>query len=126
MTDAPREPSARAFAAFLSGECSPSETADVLRWARSSPEHAAQLEALRAAWHRDGELPPLGVPTWSADDIWNAIAPRLDDAPPALHLVPNRPRRTPAVGIARRRNAAAWATAVACGVLLVGVWADQR
>ncbi len=127
MSELSREPNARTLAAFLSGECSPSEADDVTRWAQSSTDNAARLEALRAAWNTDVSGTAGADASWSAEEMWRSIESRLgDERRRPLELVPNRPRRTPSFGVARRRNFSAWVTAAACGILLTGVWAGQR
>jgi ferric-dicitrate binding protein FerR (iron transport regulator) len=128
MTELSGAPSARSLAAFLSGECSASESAEVIRWAQSTPECAAHLEALRAIWEEGGRAKSAGVGSWSADATWSAIASRLgDDERPSLRLVvPARRRPAPALVVARRRNWAGWVAAAACAVLVAGVWTDQQ
>lgn len=129
MTDLPSEPTARTLAAFLSGEGTPSESAEVIRWAQSSPACAAQLDALRAVWEEGRRPRAGGVGSWSADRTWMAIASQLDeDERPPLRLVPPaRARRVPAFAVARRRrNTMGWVSAAACAVLVAGVWTNQQ
>src|SRR5690349_15629135 len=124
----PREPNARTLAGYLSGECSPSEAAEVERWSWSSPDHTKQLEALRAVWSEDVSDAIAGVGKWSSDELWRTIEPRLDEERlPSLRLVtPGSPRRTPVVGMNGRRKIVAWATVAACVVRLIGVSIAQR
>jgi transmembrane sensor len=127
MPPLPPEPSARTLAAFLSGECSASEAADIHRWAEASGENTARLNELRGAW--DAARQPTEFSPWNADDTWGAISARLDDAPSTpLQLVSTESKRSRlTVGIARRRNVAGWATALAaCAAVIVGVWANDR
>jgi len=121
--DIPREPTARTLASFLSGECSAAQSAEVLRWARSSPECAARLDALRAAWEEGGRANVGGIGSWDSDQIWNAISPRLDDDAPALLrlVVPARRGRVSSVGIKRRRDLTGWAAAAACVILFIAI-----
>jgi ferric-dicitrate binding protein FerR (iron transport regulator) len=118
-----REPSARLLAAYLSGEASAFEADGVQRWAASSPECAARLAMLRAAWEEAGRPRRNTGASWSANEMWASIAPQLDsDNPPRPHLAATPLTKLPS----RRRSVAAWATAAACTVLLAGLWADQR
>jgi ferric-dicitrate binding protein FerR (iron transport regulator) len=131
MADIPREPCAAILAAFLSGEASPSDAVDVMRWMRADPAHAARIDALQRVWNDSASSTSHGVGAWNADRIWNAIAPRLDqESRPAIHLVSptraTRATRAPRFAIARSGRIAGWMTAAACAVLLIGVLADQR
>ena len=126
MTDV-LEPSARTLAAFLSGECSAAEAADVLRWAQSTPERAAQLERLRATWRASERPGANGIGSWDSDAIWQAISSRLDDEPqraPRLVAAARTGRRSP-FAVTRRRQFGVWATA-ACAALIIAVFATQR
>jgi transmembrane sensor len=128
VTAIPREPDARTLAAFLAGECSASESAEVIRWARSSPACAERLDRLRVAFD-ESALPTVGgVGSWDPDQIWNAIAPRLDDeqAPPLRIVTSAASARVPVLTIPRRRNLAGWATAAAAVILIIGISADHR
>ena len=124
----PREPTARTLASFLSGECSGAQTTEVLHWAQSSPERAARLDALRAAWEEGGRANVGGVGSWDSGQIWDAVSPRLDDdAPPSLRLVvPTRRGRVPSIGIRRRRDLTAWAAAAACVILFIAIRAGSH
>jgi transmembrane sensor len=127
VTAIPREPDARTLAAFLAGECSASAAADVIRWARSSPECAARLDRLRVAFDESARPTVGGIGSWDSDQIWNALAPRLDDEHGSLRIVtPAGSARVPTLTIPRRRNLAGWATAAAAAILIIGVSADHR
>jgi len=137
MTEPPREPVASTFAAFLSGEATSSESADVLRWAQGNPANAAQLDALRVAWGAVAKRDPALGNAWSADELWTRVAPRLDEtARPPLRLVrtpvdtpvhpPHAPRTAPRFATAARGSAAPWVVAAAAVALLVGAYADRR
>ncbi len=117
MTELPNEPSARTLAAYLSGECTSAELAEVLRWAHSSPESAAQLAKLRRAWHESAEAEIGGVGSWDADQMWKAVSARLNDDQPPLHLVGSAPVRR--VVVKRRRDYTGWIAAAACAALIV-------
>jgi ferric-dicitrate binding protein FerR (iron transport regulator) len=128
VTASRREPDARTLAAFLAGECSTSEAAEVTRWAQSSPEYAARLDRLRATFDASAQPTVGGIGSWDPDQIWNAIAPRLDEERrPSLRVVSSaRTARVPTLRIPQRRNVAGWATAAAAAILLIGVSADHR
>jgi transmembrane sensor len=123
MIEESGEPSPRELGAYLSGEASASESAEVVRWAQSSPVAAARLDALRAAWDEATRPTVGGIGSWNADEMWSAIAPHLDgnDRGHRLHLV-RTPRRRASSG----RNLAPWATAAACAALVIGIWTDHR
>src|SRR4051812_5448303 len=123
MTEPSRDPDARTLAAFLSDECSASQAAEVRRWAQASAGAAARPGGLGGAWPGAGPTKPRGVGAWEPDQIWNAIAPRLDETGRApLHLVAaagtaglESARRQPSFGTATRRGAAGRAAvAAAC------------
>lgn len=115
------------IAAYLSGECSASESAEILRWSRSTPENAARLEQLHAAWNARPTSSAEAEGAWSADDIWHSVAARMEAERP-LQLVASsapaasRRRRQ----FARGRNVAGWATIAASILLFAGVWAERR
>jgi ferric-dicitrate binding protein FerR (iron transport regulator) len=125
------------LAAFLSGEATASQSAEVLHWAQSTVANSAQLDALRTAWGAIAKRDPTLGKVWSADEMWSRVAPHLDeDARPALRLVrtpvntpvhpPHVPRATPRFTTASGGRAAPWVVAAACVALLVGAYADRR
>lgn len=127
MTDGIREPDARTLAAFLSGECTVSESANVQRWAQSSPEAADRLRMLRAAW--DAALEPRegATGTWGSDRVWSAVSAHLDEQPDALRLItPSRNHRVSAQLQPQERGITAWVGLAACLLLVIGIWADKR
>jgi transmembrane sensor len=142
MTEPPREPVASTLAAFLSGEATSSQAADVLRWAQAHPDNASQLDALREAWRAIAKREPIVGNAWSADEMWARVAPRLDEAArPGLRLVRTSgetqthashalsaaPRsRAPRFAMSSGAGAAPWVVAAACIALLVGVYADRQ
>jgi transmembrane sensor len=123
-----REPSARTLALFLSGECSDAQADEVLRWAASSRDAAARLEALRAAWEATRRPIVGGVGSWNTDQIWDSVKTRLHEEPQApLRLVtPERPPKRSTSVVAQGRDVSIWVTAAACVTLLVGVAANER
>lgn len=127
MTDGTREPDARTLAAFLSGECTVSESANVQRWAQSSPEAAERLRVLRAAWDATLEPREGATGTWGSDRVWNAVSAHLDEHPDSLRLItPSRNHRVSAQLQPQERGITAWVGVAACLFLVVGIWADKR
>jgi ferric-dicitrate binding protein FerR (iron transport regulator) len=128
VTESIREPDARTLAAFLSGECTTSESADVLRWARSSPEADERLRVLRAAWEAALEPRTGSVGTWSAERVWSGIAAQLDaEQQEPLRLVsPTHGHRVAAQLKPREHGVSRWTIAAACVLLGIGIWADQH
>jgi len=129
MTEQSREPDPRSLAAYLSGEASPSESAEVLRWAQSSATAMAHLRRLEAVWQASRRPTDAASESpWTADDIWKSIAPRLDDEDtPRLRLItPARMAGVVSREASRGRRAAMWLSVAACIVVAVGVWAQHR
>jgi transmembrane sensor len=130
MTDDSREPNSSTLAAFLSGEASASDSAEVLRWSRSSPANAARLDALRKAWDDFTRPTPSEAGLFASDEIWNRIASHLDDERPPLRLVAGgrevHARRAPHFATTTRGTNAPWIVAAACVVLFVSLYAEHR
>lgn len=77
------------LSAYLDGECSPQERAEVERRLENSPEFRAELNGLRAVSGLLQELPPLELPTEFAATVMQTAERRM--------LLPERtvtPRRT--------------------------------
>ena len=118
------------LAAYLSGEATASDSAEVLRWSRSSPANAARLDALRKAWD-DFARPNRGeAGLFASDEMWSHIASHLDDERPPLRLVAGErdghARHMPRFATTTRRTMAPWIVAAACAVLFAAVYAEQR
>jgi transmembrane sensor len=65
-----------ALARFLSGECSPGESAEIQRWIDADPAHRELIASMRVVWDRPA--PPELDPH---DALWARIAARMRAAP---------------------------------------------
>src|SRR5258708_3500064 len=107
------------LARFLSGECSPAESAEVMRWAQSRPERLSQLERLRAAWESAARPPKADPGPWSSHELWGAIVGRLEEAQPVpLHVVRASSRPFARAISGWRRHWLSGTAAVVAGLLL--------
>jgi ferric-dicitrate binding protein FerR (iron transport regulator) len=65
-------PSSELLARYLSREATPAERAEVEAWARSVPDHGAELERLRRVWT------PRPGGRWDVDRAWTRVQSRMD------------------------------------------------
>jgi ferric-dicitrate binding protein FerR (iron transport regulator) len=106
------------LARYLSGECSPPESAAILAWLDADDDRRRRIEVLRQGWSSAEGIQPRG----DVDAGWTAISAKMSDdgnvadrraAPPALRLQPVARKRAVATQIAGR--AAAIVVAVGLG-----------
>lgn len=101
-------------ARYLAGECSTAEAEAVCRWAATDPASGAELDLLRRAWTRAGELP--APPRIEA--MWERVsADVVRSRHPVLSLVSARPAKSRA---GRRALLAAAAVVALAGALFTG------
>jgi ferric-dicitrate binding protein FerR (iron transport regulator) len=83
---------------FFEGRLSPDERAALDRWIGATPERAAAVDRLHAAWRVAAET---SQPSWPSETMWKAVAPVQGEAAHELisQRTPPRTRRVP--GIAR-------------------------
>ncbi len=59
----------------LSGECSPTEEAELNAWIAAKPEHAEYFREMESAWHAMDDV--IGGPQFNTAAAWEQVAPRL-------------------------------------------------
>lgn len=96
--DATPSPQWDQFAAYLSGECSAAESAEIERWAAASPANQARLEVLRRIWARAAtDLTDSGV---GEENAWRRMAARIrHSAKDSVVAGPIVPRTAPALRV---------------------------
>ena len=105
---ATNRPSDDLLARVLSGEGTPDERAAVDEWARTDPDGARELEALRQVWGSGS----VAAGPWDVDRAWARVAPQLEERPAPPDIAPTS-----------RRGWPVWARIAAAAVLVVGaVW----
>src|SRR5689334_9290035 len=64
------------IAAYLSGQLSPKEEADINQWRLASPEHEAAFNEAKRIWQNSGVK--LRMAEGESDDLWNVLQQRIE------------------------------------------------